>query len=264
MEDVLDRLLSDRSLEIAFQPIWDLQTESVLGYEALARPPAQYGFSGTDEMFRVAHRAERVHELDVLCFEAIVRAVKYVPDDVLLFVNISPATLEDSKFNPGRLVDGISRRGFDPKRVVIEVTERELTDVQRVVDQALVFRERGVKLALDDTGAGNAGLWMLSVLPVDFLKIDASIVNRAATDRSCRAVLAGIVAIAQETGAVLIAEGIESDEVLRFIRTHGALAGELFGKIRGVQGFLIARPEMAGTHHDAVALRKRVATASAG
>ena len=264
MEDAFARLLNDRSLGIAFQPIWDLKTETILGYEALARPPADYGFSGPDELFELAQRIGFVPDLDRMCFEAIVRSLKYVPDDVLLFVNIAPATLEHPEFNPARLVSGITRRGFDPKRVVIEITERMISNVPLVVQRALEFRALGVKLALDDTGAGNAGLWMLSVLAVDYLKIDASIVNRAASDRSCRAVLAGIVAIAQETGSMLIAEGIESEEVLRYIRTHGATAGDLFGRIRAVQGFLIARPEMAGTHHDAVTLRKRVATATAG
>ncbi len=262
MEEALMRLLTDRSLEIAFQPIWDLKTETILGYEALARPPAEYGFSGPEELFTMAECSDQVADLDRLCFEAIVRSVKYVPENVLLFVNIAPATLEHKEFNPARLVAGITRRGFDPKRLVIEVTERAITDVPLVVQRALEFRDMGIKIALDDTGAGNAGLWMLSVLAVDYLKIDASIVNRAATDRSCRAVLAGIVAIAQETGSMLIAEGIESEEVLRYIRTHGSVAGELFGCIRGVQGFLIARPELAGTHHDAVTLRKRVAVAS--
>lgn len=262
MNEALVQLLRDRSLEIAFQPIWDLYNDCVLGYEALARPPQDYGFSGPDDMFNQAHGSQLVHELDVLCFEAIVRSVKHVPNDVLLFVNISPATLEHPEFDPRRLTYGITRRGFDPRRVVLEVTERAITDVERVVEQALVFRSLGVKLALDDAGAGNAGLWMLSILPVDYLKIDGAIVNRALTDKSCRAVLGGIAAIAQETGSVLVAEGIETPEVLHFIQRHGAQAGDIIGKIRAIQGFLIAKPALAGVPHDPRILRSRLSGAA--
>lgn len=262
MDDRLLHLLARRNLAIAFQPIWDLPADRILGYEALARPPAEYGFADPNEMFNEAHASRLVHELDVLCFEAIVGVAKFVPDDVLLFVNVSPATLEHPDFDPQRLTSGIARRGFDPARIVLEVTERELSDVERVVKRALAFSDLGVKLALDDAGAGNAGLRMLSVLPVDYLKIDGSIVNRASTDRSCRAVLAGIVAIAVETGSVLIAEGIETPEVLQFIRNYCVLPGQSTGKIRAVQGFFIAEPAAPGTVHHPATLRERIAAAA--
>jgi len=259
MKQALHQLLTERNLEMAFQPIWDLQSETVLGYEALARPPASYGFSGPEQLFTIAHGSKLVHELDSLCFEAVVRAVKYIPQDILLFVNVSPATLEHPEFDPERLTHGISRRGFDPARVVLEVTERAISDVERVVERALSFRKLGVKLALDDAGSGNSGLWMLSILPVDYIKIDGSIVNRAVSDKTCRAVLAGIAAIAQETGSALVAEGIETDEALRFISAYGTKDESPIGKIRAIQGFLIARPAIAGTAHDAATLRNRVA-----
>jgi EAL domain-containing protein (putative c-di-GMP-specific phosphodiesterase class I) len=253
MKKALQQLLLDRQLDMAFQPIWDLREDRVLGYEALARPPAHYGFSGPEQLFNVAHGSQMVHELDVLCFEAVVRSVKHIPPDVLLFVNVSPATLEHPEFDPRRLVYGITRRGFDPTRVVLEVTERAISDIERVVERAQAFRELGVKLALDDAGAGNAGLWMLSILPVDYIKIDGAIVNRALADKTCRAVLAGIAAIAQETDSILVAEGIETKEALEFIMG--------MGKVRAVQGFLIARPAIAATaDFNETALRNRLSS----
>jgi EAL domain-containing protein (putative c-di-GMP-specific phosphodiesterase class I) len=247
MKKALQQLLLDRELDMAFQPIWDLQEDRVLGYEALARPPSHYGFSGPDQLFTVAHGSKMVHELDVLCFESIVRSVKHLPPDVLLFVNVSPATLEHPDFDPQRLTYGISRRGFDPVRVVLEVTERAISDVERVVERALAFRELGVKLALDDAGAGNAGLWMLSVLPVEYIKIDGSIMRRALSDKTCRAVLAGIAAIAAETESTLVAEGIETREVLEFVKAHRTDAGNPLSRIRAVQGYLIGKPAIAGS-----------------
>jgi len=264
MIDSLRRLLTERNLKMAFQPIWDLRTNAVLGYEALARPSPEYGFSGPDEIFRLAHGSRLVHELDALCFEAIARATPRIPDGVLLFANVSPATLEHPEFQPERLALGIQRRGFDPSRVVVEVTEREITHLDRVVERASRLRECGMKIALDDTGSGNAGLWVLSMLPIDFLKIDRSIILRALTDRPSRAVLAGIAAIARETGAALIAEGIDSDAMLQFVYTHHAQNVALPGDIHAVQGYLIAQPQLAGIPHDPKHLGQRVALALVG
>lgn len=247
MKKALQKLLLDRELEMALQPIWDLRNNRILGFEALARPPAHYGFSGPEQLFTVAHGSKMVHELDVLCFESIVRSVKHIPPDVLLFVNVSPATLEHPEFDPRRLTYGITRRGFDPTRVVLEVTERAISDIERVVERAMAFRELGVKLALDDAGAGNAGLWMLSVLPVDYIKIDGAIVNRALTDKTCRAVLAGIAAIAQETESELVAEGIETQEALEFVKAHRTDSSNPLSRMNAIQGFLIGRPAIAGT-----------------
>jgi len=142
---------------------------------------------------------------------------------------------------------------LDLARCVLEVTERAIPDIERGGERALAFRELGVKLALDDAGAGNAGLWMLSILPVDYIKIDGSIVNRALADKTCRAVLAGIAAIAQETESVLIAEGIETPEALQFVQA--------LGKVHAVQGFLIAKPAMASTaDFNPAALRNRLSS----
>ncbi len=93
--------------------------------------------------------------------------------------------------------------------------------------------------------AGNAGLEMLSQVPVDVVKIDRGVVVKALTDRAARGVLAGIVAIARETDTYVIAEGIEDQAMLDLVRRVGMRAGSGQAGVQGVQGYLLGRPSEA-------------------
>jgi EAL domain-containing protein (putative c-di-GMP-specific phosphodiesterase class I) len=104
------------------------------------------------------------------------------------------------------------------------------------------LRGLGFRLALDDTGAGNAGLEMLSQLPVDYVKIDRAVLVKALDDKTARAVLAGIIAIARETDTYVIAEGIEDSAMLTLARRVGSPNSDTPTGIQGMQGYLLGRP----------------------
>ena len=99
-------------------------------------------------------------------------------------------------------------------------------------------------MALDDTGSGHAGLEILSKLRLDFVKIDRTLLVKAMHDQGARGVLAGIIAIARETGSYLIAEGVESGELLDFAFMRTTPGTPPSAGIRGVQGYLLGRPEL--------------------
>ncbi len=237
----LRALLSERNLGVVFQPIWDLERGAVLGYEALARPAADYGFSGPHEAFDVAERIGRIHDLDALCRDKIFERAVDLPDAVLLFINVSPQSLEHESFGGTALADVVRSAGLSPERVVVEVTERSMERPAAVIRQVERLRALGFKIALDDVGAGNAGLETLSRLPVDFLKVDRMIVEHALHERPARSVFAGIVAIAQENESYVIAEGIETPEMLAFVRDISRDGNGAPG-VHAVQGYLLSRP----------------------
>jgi EAL domain-containing protein (putative c-di-GMP-specific phosphodiesterase class I) len=128
--------------------------------------------------------------------------------------------------------------GFTPDRVVLEITERSLARLPVVIREAKRLRDLGFALALDDAGSGNSGLEMLSQLEVDFVKIDREVIVRAQTDVGGRAVLAGIIAIAQEMRAQIIAEGIEDAAMLDLVRN----ATRWSTISSAVQGYYLGRP----------------------
>ena len=125
---------------------------------------------------------------------------------------------------------------------MIEITERSITSIASVIAAALELQAAGFRLALDDTGAGNSGLELLSRLPLEFVKIDRAIIVKALGDKKARGVVAGIVAIAKATDAYVIAEGIETTELLEFVSDATLRIEEPARGIHGVQGYLLRRP----------------------
>lgn len=242
--EALRLLLAQGAMDVAFQPIWDLDRGTLVGVEALARPAAHYGFSGPAEAFDIAEQAGRVHELDMLCVQAALSRASELPHDALLFINIAPRTLDLDACSDGWLVAAVERSSIDPARVVIEVTERFGGRTASVVKSLERLRAAGLKLALDDVGAGNSGLEMLSQLQVEFVKIDRGVVMGAMTEPGARAVLLAMATFANETGAYVIAEGIEDGQILQFL---GRLQDDLTAshpRIHGGQGYGLGGPEI--------------------
>lgn len=229
----LHRLLREGRVNVAFQPIWDLKRDSILSFEALTRPPMDYGFSGPQELFDIAEKVGRAHELDYVCVRSILERAAELPSDALLFLNLTPQTLDHDVLTGAVLLEAILSAGLTPDRVVLEITERSVVRLDVVVREAKKLRQLGFRLALDDTGAGNAGLEMLSQLAVDFVKIDRAIVVKSLTDATARTILTGITTIARQMNSYVIAEGIEDAEMLTLVQTVGA---------QGVQGYLLGRP----------------------
>jgi diguanylate cyclase (GGDEF)-like protein len=236
----MHQLLADRKVDIAFQPIWDLRRGELLAYEALARPSAGFGFNGPQEAFDVAEQLGRAHDLDAICRHAILAHAATLPPDTLLFMNVSPQTLDHDLLAGSTLHDAVLAAGLPVERVVLELTERSMARLAVVVREAKRLRTLGFKLALDDTGAGNAGLEMLSQLPVDFIKIDRNVVATAQTNVASRAVLAGIVAIAVEMNTYVIAEGIETPAMLNQLQRVSRADPQ--PAVHGAQGYLLGRP----------------------
>jgi EAL domain-containing protein (putative c-di-GMP-specific phosphodiesterase class I) len=117
-----------------------------------------------------------------------------------------------------------------------------------VVADAARLRSLGFRLALDDVGSGNAGLAMLRELPVDFVKIDEAVISAAVEDTQAQAVLLAIIAYARRAGAYVIAEGIESEQILSFVRNADELDHAGDPPIKGGQGFLLGRPSSDVSH----------------
>ncbi len=244
--DLVRRLIDEARLSVVFQPIWDLESQRLLGIEALMRPHPADGLSGPAEAFDLAEQIGRVHDLDVLCVGRALQDVPELPEGALLFLNLSPQTLDLDAAGSEWLLDAVERAGVAPDRVVIEVTERFGARTDAVVTCLRRLRAEGFQLALDDVGTGNSGLEMLRKVSADFVKIDRSIVLGATTDRSARAVLMAMATYARQTGSYVIAEGIEDQETLNFL---GAIDDDGVRPeriVQGGQGFGLGRPAPDG------------------
>jgi EAL domain-containing protein (putative c-di-GMP-specific phosphodiesterase class I) len=157
-----------------------------------------------------------------------------------LFINLDPATLIHADFSAQELLALVRERDVDPARVVFEITEKTSVPLPRLSRQVDSLHECGFGVALDDVGAGNSGLEMLRLIKFDFVKIDRSVVLDAMNGGAGRAVILAIVAFARETGAFMIAEGIENSQMLASIKLDEDGLAEFW--VQGVQGFLFGEP----------------------
>jgi diguanylate cyclase (GGDEF)-like protein len=225
---------SQRALHPVYQPIIDLSSGKVLGYEGLVRPVFTTIFADAGTLFAAAEAAGRTIELDQACLDAVAAGARGIPDDRLLTINISPRTLEAPEFNANGLIATLTRYGLRPERVVLELTEREaVEDLESLRRNLAACQAAGIRIAADDVGAGNAGLRLLSQIHFDIVKIDLSLVQGGAMRESSLAILRSLRDLAGRWGAMVIAEGVETPEQLRMLRDLGITAG---------QGYLLGRP----------------------
>lgn len=238
------RLLQEGRIEPVFQPIWDLDTHSLLGYEGLSRPHEDYDLSGPQQAFEIAEQFGHAADLDALCRNHLLSAASDLPKETLLFLNLSPYSLTHQAFSPLTLIREIESAGIAKERVVFEITEKSDVAVEAIAEAVVALRLHGLSVAMDDVGAGNNGLSMLRKVPVDYVKIDRGVILAAAAGGTGRAALMAILAFASASGAVVIAEGIEDEgmfAVVRDVASQTILRGKP-GLIHGVQGFLFGFP----------------------
>ena len=233
----ISSVVAGKLLRPVFQPIVDLRSGRVIGYEGLIRPLPASGFGDPSSLFAAAEVAGRTFELDGACLEAVAGAAAMLTPDAMLTINLSPRTLESDLFSASLLVATVRRAGLDPSRVVIEITEREqIEEMERLRRNVAACRAAGFRLAADDVGAGNAGLRLLSQVQFDIVKIDLSLVQSGAIHEASLSVVGALQDLARRWGATVIAEGIETPEQLQIVRELDIGAG---------QGYLLGRPGSA-------------------
>jgi EAL domain-containing protein (putative c-di-GMP-specific phosphodiesterase class I) len=217
-----------------YQTIFDLRTGEPVGFEGLVRPADGSGFRDAHSLFVAAEAAERTVELDLVCVEAVAAGATLPDSDAYLAFNISPRTLETEQFRISDLLAILAPYGIPPSRMVLEITEREaIDDMARLRENVERCRAEGIRIAADDVGAGNAGLRLLSEIRFDIVKIDLLLVQGGALRESALAVLRAIRDIGVQSGATVVAEGIETADQLEVVRGLGVTAG---------QGYLLAPP----------------------
>ena len=220
----IEHLCEPGVITAAVQPIVRPADMVVVGYEALARMPVAPQ-RPPNWWLEMASECGLRHRLELACLVAAAK-LGPPPQGRALFVNASPSTIADPAF--------LELRDELPQRLVMELTEQEaVEDYDELLDHLAGWLERGVRLAIDDAGAGYSSLRHVVELSPDYLKLDRELVRGIDDDPNRRALMRAVVAFAREVGTSVIAEGVETRgefDVLREAEVHL------------VQGFLLARP----------------------
>lgn len=219
------------SLHIAYQPIVCWPERTLYAYEALLRT-REAALPNPGALLDAAERLGRIHDLGRKIRARALEPLSRLPPSTVLFLNCHPTDLLDEE-----LFDGHGSLASSADRVVLEVTERASLDgLGDVRARVASLRELGFRVAIDDLGAGYAGLTSFALLEPDVVKLDMSLVRNLSSEPTKRALVRTMITMCKELGIVIIAEGVETSEE----RDELARAGcEL------MQGFLFARPAEA-------------------
>lgn len=232
-EKLKDVLLNEQ-ISTIYQPIVRIDGEGILGYEALSRGPAGTHFEQPLVLFSLAEEADLMFELDRVCRRLAIKNASGLPSDRMLFVNTLPSSINDPEFRGKAFRTFLSAANLLPERLVIEITEHlaleSLEQLRRTLDY---YRNLGVQIAVDDVGTGHANLESILKLRPSYMKIDISLVHGVDESPLKRELLRALAALADQIGAEMIAEGIETAGEAQAIAELGVTFG---------QGFLYARP----------------------
>lgn len=218
--------LSSRAFSMVYQPIVDLGDMRPRGFESLCRFPVLPALT-PDVWFREAGEVGLGVELELAAIEAAMGARHDLTCEQYLSINASPATVLDPKFSAL-----MSTLALD--WLVLEITEHAVVQDYETLCRVLSkLRARGLRLAVDDAGAGHSSLRHIIQLEADYIKLDMSLTRNVDSDLARQALVSALVFYTRETGAQIIAEGIETEAELQTLKLLGVRRG---------QGYLLGRP----------------------
>ena len=234
--DIADvrRAIENDELEPCFQPVVELHTGRISGFEVLARwQHPQLGLVLPEGFISLAEENGLVGLLMQQIMRKAFLSAPVLPAPVVLAVNVSPSQLRDLGL-PAQIRDAAEKAAFPLDRLIIEITESGILDnLERALKITRGLKAIGCKLGLDDFGTGYSSLSHLQSLPFDALKIDRSFVSTMTDTRESRKIVAAIVGLAHSLDMVTVAEGIENDEHAEMLLWLGCELG---------QGWFYGRP----------------------
>jgi diguanylate cyclase (GGDEF)-like protein/PAS domain S-box-containing protein len=218
-----------------YQPLIDLQSGRITGFEALVRwPHAERGMVSPAEFIPVAEDTGLINPLGGQMLRRACLDAAAWPDDVRVAVNLSPL-----QFRSGNLLsvvtDALKHSGLPPRRLELEITETLLLEKSAQVLATLhALRALGVRISMDDFGTGYSSLSYLRSFPFDKIKIDQSFVRDLGANREAQAIIRSIVSLGKALGVTITAEGVETEAELSCLRAEGCHEGQgfLFSKAR--------------------------------
>ena len=235
LETDLRRAIAEQQFELAYQPIYQLASQQLCGFEALVRwQHPERGLVGPGEFIPLAEETRLIVEIGAWVLRQACRDAVQLPGTPRIAVNLSPVQLAhgDTVATVGEV---LRETGLDPARLELEITETALfDDDNRILTVLKSLKALGVRIVLDDFGTGYSSLSHLRLAPLDKVKIDRSFVSDITVRPDSAAIVSAIAALAGELGMATTAEGIETLAQLEAVSQVGCTEA---------QGYLLGKPQ---------------------
>ncbi len=229
----LMEILNNKKIYTVYQPIFNLRDGTIYGYEALSRGPKGSFFEDPDTIFTFAAKYELLSKVEELCLYNAIKDASKINSNALIFLNITPDQIP--RLLDNHFVDLLSECRVRDNRVVIEITEKFAIPHYGIYQEILVrTKGRGLKIALDDVGVGYSTLERISEIGPDYLKYDRTLVRDIDKNLIRQELIKSFVNFANRINSTIIAEGIENENELEFLKNIGIKYG---------QGFYLCRPK---------------------
>ena len=216
-----------------FQPILDIATRKIVAYEVLSRIEVGGEIIRADEFVEIAEKIGVIHRMDMLVIEQALTILAARKHSGEVFINLSPRALVFNEFARD-LRRIVAQSGIAPQNIVFEITERDTVKNLALLERFLNdLKSDGFKLAIDDFGSGFSSFHYLRRFPIDYLKIEGDFIANMLNSEKDRTFVTSIRSLARDMGITVVAEYVESAEVLE----------ELVGmEVQRAQGYYVGRP----------------------
>ncbi|MBF0118801.1 MAG: EAL domain-containing protein [Desulfobacterales bacterium] len=230
----LQKLILEQDVLTLYQPIIDMQTLDVLGYEALTRGPENSGFSDPLMLFMLAQECGLSFELDRLCRKKAFERIPQLATDKKIFINTLSMTIHDPQFRGLYLKELLDDLAIKPENVIFEISEKLAIDNYDIFRAALKdYTDIGIVHAGDDIGTGYSDMERIMELNPGYLKIDMSFIRGIDTNYIKQEIVKAMSNLSSKIGSQIIVEGIETKEEYKELKKLGIKYG---------QGYLFAKP----------------------
>ena len=235
MERDLRKAIKNNELEVFYQPLYDAE-DNIFCVEALVRwNHPEKGLVSPAEFIELAEKRGLIISIGAWVLEQSLRDLVLLnrSSDISMSINVSPHQFSESTF-VDKMMQALDRTDADPEKVRLEITEGiVMKNVVDAIDKMKLLTEEGLCFSIDDFGTGYSSLAYLKQLPVDLLKIDKSFVMDITQDKNDAVIVETILAMAHHMDIDVIAEGVENEEVLNFLKSKGCAK---------FQGYYFQRP----------------------
>lgn len=237
------KIINERLYKNFVQPIVSLDSFNVYGYEFLLRPINKEFLFQPGKLFQFSQDAGLQSLLDSQArIAAIKNSAEMIPQGIKRFINFLPSSIYNPHYCLQSTFKAAEEAEIDPKDLVFEVVETEkIKDIDHLKSIFDVYKQHGIKVALDDLGAGFSTLQVLKELQPSFVKIDRKLVDHCDEDKQKQAKLLEIISLANDYEVTVLAEGIERKEEAQFCKSIG---------IPLAQGYYFAKPQKNTIHTD--------------
>lgn len=229
-----EEILRNENLSVLTQPIMDLKSGEIFGWEVLTRGPKNSPFHSPEDLFEFADQAEALPELEWVVIQKALREITERQIKEQVFINITPVSLSDPKLL-GRLLEHLRVLNLDSSQIIFEITERHsIRDFEQMASILRSYRAQGFRFAVDDAGSGYSSLQSISELIPDIIKIDKSVIRNIDRESVKQAMLRSLLYFAENINCTVIAEGVEREEEANILLQNHVHMG---------QGYYFAKPQ---------------------